>query len=130
MRNRKGSNDYVIRVLDHPAALNAAQWNALLDAQNNANPFMRHEYLLALHESGSATADTGWQPQFLAIEQGDQLIAACPLYLKDHSYGEYVFDWAACTTTRSCSTPCRSRRCRGRACSRVTPPRASFCCAR
>jgi predicted N-acyltransferase len=94
MRNRKGSNDYVIRVLDHPAALNAAQWNALLDAQNNANPFMRHEYLLALHESGSATADTGWQPQFLAIEQGDQLIAACPLYLKDHSYGEYVFDWA------------------------------------
>ncbi|HEY2928891.1 GNAT family N-acetyltransferase [Piscinibacter sp.] len=94
MRDRKGSNDYVIRVLDHPAALNAAQWNALLDAQPSANPFMRHEYLLALHESGSATADTGWQPQLLAIEQGDQLIAACPLYLKDHSYGEYVFDWA------------------------------------
>src|SRR5437899_13062250 len=94
MRNRKGSNDYVIRVLDHPAALNAAQWNALLDAQTSANPFMRHEYLLALHESGSATADTGWQPQFLAIGPGDQLVAACPLYLKDHSYGEYVFAWA------------------------------------
>jgi hypothetical protein len=81
-------------VLDHPAALNATQWNALLDAQPSANLFMRHEYLVALHESGSATLDTGWQPQFLAIEQGDELVAACPLYLKDHSYGEYVFDWA------------------------------------
>ncbi len=55
---------------------------------------MRHEYLLALFESGSATADTGWMPQFLVVEHGSQLIAACALYVKDHSYGEYVFDWA------------------------------------
>jgi predicted N-acyltransferase len=88
------NSNFVIRVLDSPAAIDAAQWNALLDAQPDAMPFMRHEYLLALHESGSATAETGWMPQFLAIERDGVLAAACPLYLKDHSYGEYVFDWA------------------------------------
>ncbi len=94
MSEEKGSDDYVIRVLDHPALVDAAQWNALLDAQPGATPFMRHEYLLALHESGSAVDATGWQPQFLAMHEGDPLVAACPLYLKAHSYGEYVFDWA------------------------------------
>jgi predicted N-acyltransferase len=94
MHEKKGSNDYVIRVLDDPGALDAARWNTLLDTQPGAMPFMRHEYLAALHESGSATAESGWLPQFLVVERGDQLVAACPLYLKDHSYGEYVFDWA------------------------------------
>ncbi|MDO9315310.1 MAG: GNAT family N-acetyltransferase [Burkholderiaceae bacterium] len=84
----------VIRVHDHPAGIAAADWNALLAEQPGATPFMRHEYLLALHESGSANADTGWQPQFLSVHEGDTLVAACPLYIKDHSYGEYVFDWA------------------------------------
>src|SRR5437870_4768067 len=94
MREKSGSKDYVIRVFDEPAAIDAIAWNALLDAQPAAMPFMRHEYLAALHASGSATADTGWLPQFLAIERDGTLVAACPLYLKDHSYGEYVFDWA------------------------------------
>lgn len=94
---KKDSNDYVIRVLDSPLKVNASEWNALLAAQNPgeaANPFMRHEYLAALHESGSATPDTGWTPCFLTLWQGGTLAGACPLYLKAHSYGEYVFDWA------------------------------------
>lgn len=94
MSEEKGSNDYVIRVVDHPALVDAAQWNALLDAQASSTPFMRHEYLLAMHESGSAVDASGWEPQFLVMHEGDQLVAACPLYLKAHSYGEYVFDWA------------------------------------
>ena len=94
MREEKGSNDYVIRVLDHPGAVDSAQWNSLLDAQPAASPFMRHEYLLALFESGSASSATGWTAQFLVVERSSQLIAACALYVKDHSYGEYVFDWA------------------------------------
>jgi predicted N-acyltransferase len=94
MREEKGSNDYVIRVLDHPALVDAAQWNALLDSQPSATPFMRHEYLLAMHDSSSAVGASGWEPQFLVILEGEQLVAACPLYLKSHSYGEYVFDWA------------------------------------
>ena len=89
-----GSNDYVIRVVDDPAAIDAVRWNALLEAQPSATPFMRHEYLAALHASGSACEATGWSPRFLALFEGQTLGAACPLYLTDHSYGEYVFDWA------------------------------------
>jgi predicted N-acyltransferase len=93
-RQKKGSNDYVIRVVDDPSLIDAAQWNALLGAQPSATPFMRIEYLCALHDSGSAVQSTGWSAQFLTVTEGNQLVAACPLYLKDHSYGEYVFDWA------------------------------------
>lgn len=94
---KKDSNDYVIRVMDSPLKVNASEWNALLAAQSPgeaANPFMRHEYLAALHESGSATPETGWTPRFVTLWQGNTLAGACPLYLKAHSYGEYVFDWA------------------------------------
>ena len=87
-------NDYVIQVLDDPSQIGAQQWDQLLASQPDANPFMRHAYLLALHASGSAAPAAGWVTQFLAVLEGDVLIAACPLYLKEHSYGEYVFDWA------------------------------------
>ncbi|WP_342593230.1 GNAT family N-acetyltransferase [Ramlibacter agri] len=87
------SIDYVTRVLRAPGEASAAAWNALL-AHAGFSPFMRHEYLGALHASGSATADQGWDPHFVTLWRGDELVAACPLYLKDHSYGEYVFDWA------------------------------------
>ncbi|MEQ1683519.1 MAG: GNAT family N-acetyltransferase [Burkholderiaceae bacterium] len=93
-RGAEELNDYVIRVFEDPAAIDALQWNALLDEQASSTPFMRHEYLLAMHTSASATGATGWLPQFLAVVRDDALVAACPLYLKDHSYGEYVFDWA------------------------------------
>jgi predicted N-acyltransferase len=55
---------------------------------------MRHAYLAALHTSGSATPDTGWTPQFVTLWLGEALAAAGALYIKGHSYGEYVFDWA------------------------------------
>ena len=87
--------DYVIRVLASPLEVNAADWNALLAAQSEGgclNPFMRHEYLAAMHQSGSATPNTGWTPRFVTLWHGNTLAAACALYLKDHSYGEYVFD--------------------------------------
>jgi len=102
MRSRKrvdssldeGEQDYVIRVHEDPARIDASAWNELLDEQAEATPFMRHEYLLALHASGSAVEASGWSPRFIAVSRGDRLVAACPLYLKAHSYGEYVFDWA------------------------------------
>lgn len=86
------SNDYVTRV-HAPPDVDARAWNALL-AHAGGSPFMRHEYLAALHESESAVADTGWTPRFLTLWRDGELHAACPLYLKSHSYGEYVFDWA------------------------------------
>jgi hypothetical protein len=88
------SAQYVTRVHAHPGTVDGAAWDALLAAQADPLPFMRHACLLAMHESGSATADTGWAPQFLTLERAGRLVAACPLYAKSHSYGEYVFDWA------------------------------------
>ena len=82
------------QLVESPAALDAAAWNALLARQAEPTPFMRHEYLAALHGSGSAVPDTGWTPRFMLLWDGAELAAACPLYLKSHSYGEYVFDWA------------------------------------
>jgi len=79
-----------LRVVDSLAGVAAEEWNALTDG----NPFVRHEFLSALIESGCASARTGWQPQFLLLERGRRLAAAMPLFVKSHSYGEYVFDWA------------------------------------
>ena len=91
---QKALNDYGIRVHADPSEIPSAAWDALLAAQDLPSPFMQHAYLQAMHDSGSATPDTGWTPRFFSLWQGDVLQAACPLYLKDHSYGEYVFDWA------------------------------------
>ncbi len=87
-------NDYVIRVLGSPSDLSRTEWNALLASQDEPSPFMRHEYLSALHESGSASPESGWTPRFVTLWRGEVLMAACPAYVKAHSYGEYVFDWA------------------------------------
>ena len=71
------------------------EWDALVAAQEKSNPFLSYAFLHALHASGSAAPDAGWQPQFLTLFDGDdKLAAALPLYVKYHSYGEYVFDWA------------------------------------
>jgi len=86
--------DYHIEVRDDPLAIDAAAWNALLARQALPTPFMRHEYLAALHASGSAVPRAGWSPRFVLLTRGAELHAACAAYLKTHSYGEYVFDWA------------------------------------
>ncbi len=86
--------DYVIRVFTDPTELPASAWDELLAAQDVPAPFMQHAYLAALHTSGSATPETGWTPQWVTLWKQDQLIAGAALYVKTHSYGEYVFDWA------------------------------------
>ena len=91
---RQVSNNYVIRILTSADEVNATDWNELLNIQTDATPFMRHEYLAALQKSGSATPETGWTARYLMLELDDVLVGACVLYIKDHSYGEYVFDHA------------------------------------
>jgi uncharacterized protein len=89
-----GGGAFTIRVVDRIAAIPAAAWDACAGPDN---PFLCHAFLDALEESGSATAETGWLPQHLALEDaGGQILGVAPLYLKGHSYGEYVFDhgWA------------------------------------
>ncbi|MBY4675305.1 GNAT family N-acetyltransferase [Marinobacterium arenosum] len=71
--------------------IDAHCWNALCGTDY---PFLRHEFLQALEQSGSVCAETGWQPLHLRLEQDGSTVAVMPLYLKSHSYGEYVFDWA------------------------------------
>jgi predicted N-acyltransferase len=86
--------DYVTRIFQDPRDIPSQTWDGLYALQDAPTPFMSHSYLVALHESGSAIPKTGWKPQFVTLWQQDQLVAACALYLKSHSYGEYVFDWA------------------------------------
>ncbi|NKE64864.1 N-acetyltransferase [Ramlibacter sp. RBP-2] len=91
---KNNPDDYVSKVVGAASQVDPAEWNALLALQAHPTPFLRHEYLAALEASGSATAGTGWTPKFFTLTRGGELHAACALYLKDHSYGEYVFDWA------------------------------------
>lgn len=68
----------------------AADWDALTDG----TPLLSHAFLSALENTQCVGRGTGWSPHHLLVQQGGQLIGAMPLYLKRHSYGEYVFDWA------------------------------------
>lgn len=85
---------YRTRIITSLQEIGQAAWDALLQHQTQPNPFLQYAFLHALHESGSASRETGWEPQYLTLWHDDQLEAALPLYLKYHSYGEYVFDWA------------------------------------
>ena len=86
--------DLVLHIHSSPSEIDATAWNDLLAQQPAPSPFMRHEYLAALHDSGSATPASGWTAAFVTLRRGGTLEAAAPVYVKDHSYGEYVFDWA------------------------------------
>ena len=86
--------DYRTRIVSSLSELGQAAWDGLVQAQSDANPFLSFAFLHALHESGSASEEKGWQPQYLTLWQQDTLVAALPMYAKFHSYGEYVFDWA------------------------------------
>lgn len=66
-------------------------WNALV---GDESPFLEWEWLASLEESGAASAERGWAPRPLVVREGERLLAACPLYVKGHSEGEFVFDWA------------------------------------
>ena len=92
------SDDYVIQVHDSWQWIDEGAWNALLAQQKTPTLFMQHAYLKAMEESQAAIPDTGWGLQIVTLWQehtnGLRLCSAAPLYLKGHSYGEYVFDWA------------------------------------
>jgi len=85
-----------LRIVESLDGVPAAQWNAIAagDPAGPGDPFTRHEFLAALIDTGCAGARSGWQPQIVLLERGATLCGAMPLFLKSHSYGEYVFDWA------------------------------------
>jgi predicted N-acyltransferase len=80
------------RILESIAQIDARSWNALA---GSAQPFLRHEFFLALEQSGCAAARTGWAPRHLVIEDATGVpVAAMPLFRKAHSRGEFVFDFS------------------------------------
>jgi predicted N-acyltransferase len=89
-----GGDAITVRLVEQIADIDGPAWDACAGA---TNPFLSHAFLHAVEASGSATADTGWQPQHLIAEDSrGQVVGVVPMYLKSHSYGEYVFDhgWA------------------------------------
>ena len=80
------------RFLDSITQIDAASWNAMAGA---TQPFLRHEFLLAMEESGCASTRTGWDPKHVLIEDAAGVpVAAMPLFRKSHSRGEFVFDFS------------------------------------
>lgn len=79
-----------LAVVESLAEVDRDEWNALAGEQ----PFVRHEFLSALVDTGCAASRSGWLPRFVCLRRAGALVGAMPLFAKMHSYGEYVFDWA------------------------------------
>ena len=92
-----GADAIEISILKGIDGICADDWNALANPPSQpANPFVAHEFLSALELSGSVGPGTGWEPAHLVMRRGGDVAGAAPLYVKSHSFGEYVFDhhWA------------------------------------
>jgi len=76
---------------DGVASLPRDEWNALVGEES---PFLEWEWLASLEEAGTVGGDTGWESRPLVVREAGRLVAACPLYVKSHSEGEFVFDWS------------------------------------
>ena len=85
-----GPADLEVRLVQGIAGIPAPAWDACVPPDE---PFVRHGFLHALEDSGSAARETGWLPLHMIVERAGELVACAPLYMKSHSYGEYVFDW-------------------------------------
>ncbi len=83
-------SDHSIRIAESLNYVAPREWDALAAR----DPLLSHAFLGELERTGCVGSDTGWTPCHLLLERGGRLAAAMPLYLKTHSYGEYVFDWA------------------------------------
>jgi len=83
-----------LRVLEAIRDVPRAAWDALV---GDGSPFLEWAWLATLEDSGAAAPATGWQPRHLTLWDGARLVGACPVYVKAHSLGEFVFDqgWAA-----------------------------------
>ena len=85
-----GADTLQVKLVQGIGQVEARTWDACVGPDQ---PFLSHAFLSALEDSGSASQRTGWLPLHLVAESGGELIGCAPMYLKSHSYGEYVFDW-------------------------------------
>ncbi len=77
------------KIIGSLAEISPADWNRLAGADN---PFVQYEFLAAL-EQHRCLQEYGWYPQHILIESNGTIVGAMPMYIKDNSYGEMVFDW-------------------------------------
>jgi predicted N-acyltransferase len=91
-----------LSVLSGVTEVPAAAWDALVDVND---PFLEHAFLAALERSGSVGPGTGWEPRILVARQGKELVGAVPLYLKDDSMGEFIWDFAWAHGAHSAGIP-------------------------
>lgn len=97
------SEQYQFRFLSSIGEIDSRDWNRLA---GRASPFLRHEFLWALENTGCTIEATGWQPWHLAVwDKQQDLAALVPLYRKNNSYGEYVFDWSWADAYRTHGIP-------------------------
>lgn len=92
-----GGDQTIARTISSISDVGADVWNRLANpSPENYNPFVSHEFLSALERSHSVSAETGWAPMHLLVEDAGVVTGAAPLFVKNHSQGEYVFDhhWA------------------------------------
>ncbi len=91
------SDSLEIRLHGSLSDIPAEAWDACAAPEGSAHPvdpFTTHRFLRALETSGSVGGATGWAPRYMSVHHGAEMIAVAPAYLKSHSHGEYVFDWA------------------------------------
>jgi hypothetical protein len=86
-----------VRILGAIREASPEAWNALV---GDESPFLEWDFLAALEDAQTVTRETGWVPQHLTLWDGDRLAGACPLYVKGHSMGEFVFDQGWATAAR------------------------------
>jgi len=88
----RGATALKASVIEDIGTIAASEWNALNAA---GDPFLSHEFLSALEGTGCVGKAHGWFPRHLALrDETGRLVGASPMYLKDNSWGEFVFDWA------------------------------------
>jgi predicted N-acyltransferase len=98
------SGDSALEIALQPGleAVSPLAWDALAPPDD---PFVTHAFLSALEDSGSVGAAAGWQPAHVLVRYAGRLVAAAPCYVKDHSYGEYIFDWGWARAAQQAGLP-------------------------
>ena len=86
------AEQYRLEIIEKLSEVPAADWNTLLPS--DASPFIKHAFLNSLEETACVGGNTGWQVAHLGLYKEERLVGAMPLYLKEHSYGEFIFDWS------------------------------------
>ena len=84
------SNELAIKIVRKVSAVPRETWDGLL---GSGSPFMKWDWLDSFEQTGCVNEETGWLPHHLVVEKDGKIVAVCPLYLKLHSMGEFIFDW-------------------------------------